>query len=80
MSDTITMPKNGTRFKLAAVVFGILATASGWVYAVAIKSADVDQLKKDVAEMQAERKADHDLIIEMKTDITWIRNALESKP
>lgn len=72
--------KTETTLKVGYIVATLVIAVGGWIYAKATKDAQAMRNTNDIKQIQEDRRKDHDLIIEMKTDIAWIRNAMESAP
>jgi len=67
------------RLQIGLMITGVITAGSGWIFAAAIRSTQIDQNTRDISEIKANQRSDHDMLVEMKTHIEWIRSHLERK-
>ncbi len=64
---------------LASACIGLALTIGGAVWSVATRDTDLTNLKNDIGSVKAERRADHEMLTEIQTDLKWIKEALIAK-
>lgn len=65
---------------LAASLTALVLTVSSLVWGAALRDADLTQLKRDRDDMRSELKSTMSLVIEMRSDIKWLRTQQENRP
>jgi hypothetical protein len=80
MTPTITTRARKQIVKHPSILFNtitLLVVIAGWIFILGARAADMKSIKTRVDELEAGWKADHDLVIEMRADVKWIRQAIE---
>ena len=63
--------------KWIAVIVGLLLAAGGWVWNAAIMCEKVETNTRDDAKVHPQVRENHDDILELKKDVSYIRNGVD---
>lgn len=60
----------------AGTVLTVLVLAGSIIASYAVAQYQISEARADIKELQHQRQADREVIVEMKADVKWIRKAL----
>jgi hypothetical protein len=66
--------------KHPSIIFNIitlLIVVCGWVYVAGARASDMKNIEQRVGAVEERSSSDHDILIGMQSDLTWIRDKLD---
>ena len=67
------------RLQIGLMISAVVTAASGWIFAAAVKSYQIEHNTHAISQIKENQENDHDMLVEMKTHIEWIRAYHERK-
>ena len=59
-------------------IIALAMTVGGWVFALGFRKAEFTELTRRVTHLESTQADDHAILIEIRADLRWIKQALQN--